>query len=121
MQKKRRWLSIHLAGAVAWAAPLLCAAAGFGAGSTGAVLGRPLDFAVQVRLDPGQPLDSRCVSADVMLGERRLQRAQVQVAVEATGVNRARIRVTTTPVVDEPVVTVQVQSNCGGSLVRRFV
>ncbi|MDE2367594.1 MAG: hypothetical protein KGN16_01380 [Burkholderiales bacterium] len=121
MQKKRRWLSIHLAGAVALAAPSLCPAAGFGAGSSGAVLGRPLDFSVQIRLDPGQALESRCVGADVMLGERRLHPSGIHTSVEATGVDRARIRITTTQAVDEPVVTVQVTSRCGGGLERRFV
>ena len=60
----------------------VASAAGIGAASTGAVMGQPLDFAVQVRLEPDVVLEPRCVSAEVTAGERRLPPPLVNTVVE---------------------------------------
>ncbi|MDP2006246.1 MAG: hypothetical protein Q8K45_11275 [Rubrivivax sp.] len=97
-------------------------AAGLGVGASSAVLGQPLDFPVQVRLDADDLLTADCLSAEVTLGNRRLPAAAVRTALEMTSAQTARIRVLTTVVVDEPVVGVLLNANCGAlRLSRRFV
>ena len=97
------------------------AAAGLGAGAAGAVLGQPLDFAVQVRLDPGEPLSAECVLAEVMSGDRRVPPPLVRTVVEMTGPESARVRVLTQPSIDEPVVSVQLSVGCSSKISRRYV
>jgi hypothetical protein len=120
MQKKRPWLSLVIAGATALGATV-AVAAGFGPTGSGAVLGQPLDFAVLVRLDAGEPLAPECVAAEVTVGERRLMPAVVRTSVEAAGIDSARVRVVTTQSIDEPVVGIQLSAGCNGRISRRFV
>jgi pilus assembly protein FimV len=97
------------------------AAAGIGAASTGAVMGQPLDFAVQVRLEPDVALEPRCVSAEVTAGERRLPPPLVNTVVEMIGVNLARVRVLTRQAVEEPVLGIDLIVGCQAPMSRRFV
>ena len=99
----------------------VASAAGIGAASTGAVMGQPLDFAVQVRLEPGVVLEPRCVSAEVTAGERRLPPPLVNTVVEMIGVNLARVRVRTRQVVEEPVLGIDLIVGCQAPMSRRFV
>jgi pilus assembly protein FimV len=96
-------------------------AAGLGAGDGAAVLGQPLDFAVQVRLDAGETLTSECVFAEVTAGDRRIPPAQVRALVEMTGPETARVRVQTQPSMDEPVIAVQLAVGCTSRISRRYV
>lgn len=96
-------------------------AAGLGAGASGAVLGQPLDYAVQVRLDPGETLAAECVVAEVMSGDRRVPSQLVRTLVEVTGPETARIRVLTQSGIDEPVVSVQLTIGCSAKMSRRYV
>lgn len=104
----------------ALAAPV-ASAAGIGAGATGAVLGQPLDFAVQVRLEPGVPLEAPCVSATVIAGDRRVPPPLVRTVVEMVGVDLARVRVITQPAIEEPVLDIELSVGCQARMVRRFV
>jgi pilus assembly protein FimV len=92
-----------------------------GAPATAVVLGRPLDFQTLLRLQPGEPLEPRCVQAEVALGDRRLPSNAVRVDVEPAGPDRARVRVRTTPVVDEPTVSVQLHAGCENRVSRMYV
>jgi hypothetical protein len=85
------------------------------------VLGQPLDYAVQVRLDPGEALSAECVLAEVMSGDRRVPPPLVRTVVEMTGPESARVRVLTQPSIDEPVVSVQVSVGCSSKISRRYV
>jgi len=96
-------------------------AAGLGSGGTTAVLGQPLDFAVQVRLDPGETLGPECVQAEVTAGDRRIPPPLVRALVEMTGPDTARVRVVTQPTIDEPVIGIQVSVGCKVRLSRRYV
>jgi len=96
-------------------------AAGLGPGSSSAVLGQPLDFAVQVRLDAAEPLSAACVSAEVTAGDRRLPASLVRAVVEMTSLDTARVRVLTEPSIDEPVVSIQLTVGCAVRLSRRYV
>jgi hypothetical protein len=117
----RPCLSFAIAGAAAIAA-LPAGAAGLAASSASAVLGRPLDFSVQVRLQPGETLEPACVTAEVVVGDRRLPAGLVNTALTPTGSDSARIRVTTDSIVDEPVVSVTLNAGCASArFSRRFV
>jgi pilus assembly protein FimV len=96
-------------------------AAGFGSNASGAVLGQPLDFVVQVRLDAGEVLAPECVSAEVTAGEQRLQPGNVRTVLEAQTADTARVRVQTTQALDEPVIGVNLTVGCTAKLTRRFV
>ncbi|KPF50765.1 hypothetical protein IP87_01995 [beta proteobacterium AAP121] len=86
------------------------------------MLGRPLDFSVQVRLQAGETLEPRCVSAEVVVGDRRLPDGLVNTSLLPTGTDSARIRITTDSIVDEPVVSVLLNAGCASErFSRRFV
>ncbi len=95
-------------------------AVGFGPGPSGAVLGQTLDQAVGVRLDPGERLAPECVSAEVLVGDQRLPATAVRTRLEGEG-STLSVRVQTTVIVDEPVVTLAVSVGCPARLSRRFV
>lgn len=118
MHKKRpRTLAIVVALA---ACAAQAQAVGFGPGPTSAVLGQPLDQLVPVRLDPGERLAPECVSADVTIGETRLPVGAVRTRLEGDGNNLA-VRVMTSIVVDEPVLSLSLSLGCPTRLSRRFV
>lgn len=96
-------------------------AAGFGPGLSTPLLGQQLDFAVQVRTDAGETIAPQCVSAEVMVGERRVPPDLVRTAVDVLGPESARIRVVAGQVLDEPVVTVTLSSGCASRVSRRYV
>ena len=91
-------------------------AAGLGAGDAAAVLGRPLDFAVAVRLDAGEQLSPECVSAAVSFGERRVPPPLVRVLIEPTSPSTVRLRVQTQSTVDEPVLSLELSAGCANRI-----
>jgi pilus assembly protein FimV len=97
------------------------AAAGLGAGDAAAVLGRPLDFAVAVRLDAGEQLTPECVAAAVNFGDRRVPPPLVRVLVEPTSASTVRLRVQTQSTVDEPVLSLELSAGCTNRITRRYV
>ena len=117
----RRCLPLVIAG-IAAAVALEASAAGFSASGSSTVLGQPLDFAVQVRLQPGETLAPECVSAEVTVGDRRVPPGQVRARLTATGSDSARVRITTDQAIDEPVVGVLLNAGCASArFTRRFV
>lgn len=109
-------------GTALWSAAAPVAAVGFGRVSNATQLGQPLNFAAAVRLDPEELLPRECVSAEVQSGDNRLQPQQIRVTLEG-GVDSAdrTVRVTTSTLIDEPVVTVSVTLGCNSKVTRRFV
>ncbi len=96
-------------------------AAGLGSGDAGATMGQPLNFAVAVRLDAGESLSPECVSADVVVGDRRLPPPLVRTVIEMTSATTARVRVQTQGAIDEPIVQVQLAVGCGSRIARSYV
>ncbi len=96
-------------------------AAGLGAGGASAVLGQPLDFPVQVRLEAGETLGPECVSAEVRTGDRRLPAGAVRTQVQMTSPETARIRVLSTVSIDEPVVEILLAVGCTTRISRQYV
>ncbi|MCM5680018.1 hypothetical protein M8A51_10785 [Schlegelella sp. S2-27] len=92
-------------------------ALGFGGLREPAVLGRPLNLIVPIRVEPGDDFSAACVSAEVSFGDQRLRASVVHAAVEPNG---GAIRVTTDVPVEEPVVTVAVKAGCSASMSRTY-
>lgn len=97
-------------------------ALGFGRIGGSTTLGQPLNFSAVVRLDGEEQLGNECVSADVFSGENKLPAAVVRTALEpGAGANDRLVRVTTSTLLDEPVVTVNLSVGCNARLSRKFV
>jgi hypothetical protein len=110
MQKKRIPSSIVIAGVLALGTALPVGAIGFGNGTPSTVLGRPLDFRVVVRLDPGETLDPACVWASVSVGDVKLPVEGIGTLVTTGPGDTVVVRVRTLMRVDEPLVAVQARS-----------
>lgn len=97
-------------------------ALGFGRVGNTAALGQPLSFSVGVRLDADENLAADCVSAEVFSGDNRLPPSTVRVAIEPGSEPAERtLRVVSNTVIDEPVLTVNLQLACPNRLTRKFV
>ena len=121
MPFSRRCLPLVIAG-IAAAVVLDSPAASLSAAGSSTVLGQPLDFAVQVRLQPGESLAPECISAEVTQGDRRVPPALVRALLVATGADSARIRVTTEQTIEEPVIGVLLNVGCASARYsRRYV
>ena len=102
-------------------ASLDCSALGLGSPRTSAVLGRPLDISVPVRVEPGEGLSAECISADVSFGDVPVRPSLVRVRIEPSGApDEQLIRVTTDQAVEEPIVTLTVNANCAARLGRTY-
>ena len=95
---------------------------GLGRGAHTSTLGEPLSFSVQVNADVDEILAPECVAAEVFAGDVKLQPPAVTVSLQAgAGLRQATVRVVTTQVIEEPVVTVSVGLGCPQSVSRKFV
>ncbi|MES2949019.1 MAG: hypothetical protein V4858_10805 [Pseudomonadota bacterium] len=112
---------------LACGALMLCTAMG----STGLTLGRaqgvvfvgkPLDLRVQVQFDASEDIQDACMGAEVFYGDTPLDASRVSVLVEpATGGARGPIvRVLSSVLVDEPVITVNFRVGCQQKLSKRY-
>lgn len=109
-------------GTALWLAAPAAHAVGFGRVSNATQLGQPLNFAASVRLDPDEVLPRECVSAEVQSGDNKLQPQQVRTTLEGPADSLERsVRITTTALIDEPVVTVSVTLGCTAKITRKFV
>jgi len=97
-------------------------ALGFGAVHNATVLGQPLSFTIPLRMDADEFVAVECVFAEVHAGDLRVPPAQVRVALDPGREGGERVlRVTTSALIDEPVVTVEVGLGCPVRLSRKFV
>jgi hypothetical protein len=97
-------------------------ALGFGRIANATQLGQRLNFSAEVRLGSDETLARECVSAEVLVGDNRLQPNQVRVTLEpGTDPNERSVRVTSTALIDEPVVTVSITLGCASRITHRFV
>ena len=97
-------------------------ALGFGPITNTTQLGQALNFGAVVRLDADETLARECVSAEVFSGDNKLPAGLVRTAVEgAADANQRNVRITTTTLIDEPVVTVSITLGCIAKVTRRFV
>lgn len=89
----------------------------------GAVLvGQPLGVAIQVDYDPEEDSASFCFEADVFHADTKQDAGGVRVTFEAQPQSRSgTVRVTSSAIVNEPVVTVYLRAGCGQKTTRRYV
>ena len=106
---------------------LLCLALGSQALTLGRIrgavlVGRSLDVAVQVQLDASESAASLCFEADVFHGDTRQEASRVRVRVEPTAqAQSVQVRVLSSGIIDEPVVTVYLRSGCQQKITRTYV
>ena len=87
-----------------------------------ALVGRTLDLSVLVRLDAGDDAAALCTDAELMYSDTRLDAGKVTVRTSATGeAGQALIRVTSSVIVDEPVVSLVLRAGCSAKNSRRYV
>jgi hypothetical protein len=87
-----------------------------------AIVGHPLDVTLSVQLDSAENLSSVCVAADVFFGDSQASPDKVRVlASQGAAVGEALIRIRTTSVVDEPVVTLYAREGCQQKNSRKYV
>jgi hypothetical protein len=118
-----RRASIPLAmAALLWLTSSAAHALGFGRLGNATMLGQPLNIATVVNLDADETLTPECVFAEVYSGDNRLPADQIRVTLEPDAATAGQVvRITSSKVIDEPVVTVTVTAGCNGSVSRKFV
>ena len=115
------WFQLFVAIAVIGASGA-ASALGFGPIRSTVVLGQTLNIAVPVNLAEGETLTNECVSAEVVAGDSKLQAGTVRVRVtQGRDATEGVLRITTTSVVEEPVLTVTVSAGCPARLSRTLV
>ena len=87
------------------------------------LIGRPLDLSVQAVLDAQDDVASLCLDADVFYADTKLDKSRVRVTAEkaTSGTQDAVIRIRSSSLVDEPVVTVYLRVGCQQKTERRYV
>ena len=88
-----------------------------------AVIGQPLNIAVQATIDSADELAAGCLDADVFYADNRVEKSRVRISTEKSGANplEALIRIRATAVIDEPVVTIYLRTGCSQKIDRKSV
>ena len=88
-----------------------------------ALIGRPLDMSVQAVLEAQDDAGSLCMEADVFYADNKLDKSRVRVTLErsASAPQQALIRVRSSALIDEPVVTLYLRVGCQQKTERRYV
>lgn len=91
-------------------------------GSRGQVtLGAPVDLTFEIQPDAGSDIAGSCVTAEVVAGDTPLGDARVRVTPVPESRGRpAAVRVQTSVVVDEPVLSVTLTAGCSGKTTRTY-
>lgn len=85
-------------------------------------IGQPLELMVPVQMDPGQTDGALCAEADVFHGDSRQDSSRIQVTVMPTDqADTFNLKISSTALVDEPVVTVYLRAGCGQKSSRKYV
>lgn len=85
------------------------------------VLGAPLDLVFQLQPDADMDAASSCVSAEVLLGDRRVDPSRVNVMPVARRAGLpASVRLRASVVIDEPLVVVKLSAGCQGQTSRSY-
>ncbi len=85
-------------------------------------IGQPLELVVPVQLDAGQTSDAICAQADVFYADSKQDVSRIKINVEPTPqADTFNLRLISSALIDEPVVTVYLRAGCTQSTTRRFV
>lgn len=94
---------------------------GFGRSISRAVLGETLSLTVPLHLEAGEVIADDCVAADVYFGDDKQTSLSVKASLlPGDGLERT-VRVVTTSLINEPVVTVYLGAGCKAKITRKFV
>ncbi|TAG25971.1 MAG: hypothetical protein EAZ37_10730 [Burkholderiales bacterium] len=81
-----------------------------------------MDVSVQVSLDGQEAIpDSNCFNAEVFYGDTRISPNALSVSAERSAGAEIRVRIRSSVIVDEPVVTVFLRASCTAAISRRYV
>ena len=107
---------------------MLLASAGSGAVSLGryrgaALIGRPLDLSVQAVLDAQEDLAALCLDADVFYADNKQEKSRIRVTAEkaSSAVQDTFIRIRSSALIDEPIVTIYLRVGCQAKVEKRYV
>jgi hypothetical protein len=85
-------------------------------------IGQPLELLVPVQLDAGQFDAAVCAEADVFHGDSRQDASRVLIQMQATDqADTFNLRLSSSSLVDEPVVTVYLRAGCSQKSARKYV
>ena len=85
------------------------------------MLGRSVDLAFEVQPDPGQTVAQACITAEILSGAVPVSRGRVRVTPLPEVQGRASmVRVQSSAIVDEPVLTVTLLAGCNGKTSRTY-
>lgn len=94
---------------------------GFGRPVSRAILGETFSVTVPVRLESAETLADDCLAADVFFGEDKLPSTAITaMLLPGQGAERT-VRISTTALINEPVVTLYVIAGCKAKVTRKFV
>lgn len=88
-----------------------------------ALIGKPLDIAVQATLDEQEDLAGLCLEADVFYGDSKVDGARVRVVADPVGQGSRQtlVHVRASALVNEPVVSIQLRVGCRQKFEKRYV
>jgi hypothetical protein len=85
-------------------------------------IGQPLEIVVAATLDAGQTDSNLCADVDIFHGDARIDGNLVNLSVAPTSQpDQFNIRVSSSVLIDEPVVTVYLRAGCGQKTSRKYV
>lgn len=96
-------------------------ALGFGRPFSRAILGDTLTVTVPLRLETGEEISDECLAADVFFGDEKVAPSAVTARMQSGDGAERVLKVTTTALVNEPVVTVYLAAGCQARMTRKFV
>lgn len=120
MNKFKRVSAVVLAGTTFVLMPGESHGLGFGRPSSHAILGEPLRVKVPIRFETGEDTDGGCYAAEVLFGEDKVSPDSVSVIVVSSSGSERVLRITTTKLINEPLVTVTVSAGCLGRVSRTY-
>jgi len=94
---------------------------GFGEPDSRAILGDTLRLTVPVRLEPGEEINDECIAADVYFGDEKLPSKAVVAELLPGSAFLRSVKVRTTALINEPIVTIYVAAGCHARITRKFV
>ena len=116
MQYRAKFLGIAIA-CLAFGAQALTLGRVHGA----ALIGQPLSVSVEIQLDAGEDVAALCLDAEVFQADVRQDAGRVRLLVETATAGTARVRLTSSALIEEPVVSFNLRTGCGQKTMRRYV
>ncbi len=85
-------------------------------------VGKPLDLRVQMQFDANEDIQAACLDAEVFYGDTLLEAARVSVLMEpgSSAANGPTVRVLSSVLIDEPIVTINFRVGCQQKLSKRY-